>query len=79
MWKHVDISNRSGRRVASREKDIARIYRNATERLSTGEFDKIMTKERCMQIIDQYKDDIPKQNKFKRFAATIGDFILMII
>lgn len=79
MLKFGDITNRISNRASNSERNLRYSYNNAVRRLATGNFNKIVTREHCEKIVELYKDGIPKQNKLKRFAATIGDFILMII
>lgn len=79
MFKFGAITDRASYRASTSEKNLRYSYKNAVNRLATGNFDKIVTREHCEKIVELYKDGIPKQNKLKNFLLFIRDAILMTI
>ena len=79
LWKIADITQRMSHRTATSEKNTRRRYNDAKMRLETGDFDKFRTKDFCTKVVEAYKDGIPKDNKLKRFAANLFDWIKLLL
>ena len=78
LWKIADITQRMSHRAATSERNRRYEYKSALWCLETGRFDKFRTKEDCLRVVELYKDGIPKDNKLKRFAANLFDWIKLL-